>query len=319
MNGQKLLQKTSDIMQFKRMSRATRKNYMLWLARYFRWCLLRPDDSSEMKVESFLTNLAVNRKVSTSTQHQALCAIAFFYKHVAKQELGDISKFCRTARGSRLPVVLSQEEVRTLLSHLRGNAWLMASIMYGAGLRKTECLELRNKDIDFDRNQITVRMGKGNKDRTTVLPESLHVDLRAQIAKVERQHQIDLANGYGGVYLPPAISRKYPNAYKQTGWQYLFIGKDISQCPDTKAMRRHHIHPSVFSKALRTARLKSGITKQFGAHALRHSFATHMLESGADIRTIQELLGHKDVNTTMIYTHVMQKHHVKSPLEGLSA
>ena len=319
MNGQELLQKTSDIMQFKGMSRATRKSYLSWLGRYFRWCLSHSHETSEQKVESFLTGLAVKRKVSTSTQHQALCAIVFFYKHVAKQQLGEIGGFCKTARGSRLPVVLSQNEVRTLLSHMKGTAWLMASVIYGAGLRKSECLELRIKDIDFDRNQITVRMGKGNKDRTTVLPESLWTDLRAQIAKVERQHKIDLANGYGGVYLPPAIARKYPNAYKQTGWQYLFIGQNISQCPDTKAMRRHHIHPSVFAKALRTARSKSGTTKQFGAHTLRHSFATHMLENGADIRTIQELLGHKDVSTTMVYTHVMQKHHVKSPLEGLTA
>lgn len=317
MKGRDLLQKTSDIMQFRRLALDTRKSYLSWLRRYFDWCKAHPDLTSEEKCEGFLTSLAVKRKVSTNTQKQALCAIVFFYKYVVKKPLGDVGGFTKTARGSRIPVVLSKDEVVRLLNCMTGINWLIASLMYGAGLRKNECLSLRIKDIDFDREQITVRQGKGNKDRVTVLPTCICRELHAQIAKVERQHQIDLANGYGGVYLPPSIARKYPNAEKQTGWQYLFIGQNISKCPDTGKMRRHHVHKTAFANALRRAKAKARITKQFGAHTLRHSFATHMLENGSDIRTIQELLGHKDVSTTMIYTHVMQKHHVKSPLENL--
>lgn len=318
MNGNDLLKQMDEKMRFMGYSKRTRKSYHDWVVRYFRHCLSHPNASSQEKVEQFLTDLAL-RNNAVSTQHNALCAIAWFYKHMAKQELGKLN-FVNTRRGTRLPVVLSQQEVMALLDNMNGTHWLIASIMYGGGLRKNEALSLRVKDVDIHRLQVTVRQGKGNKDRTTTLCSTLVPHLQAQIEKVERQHRIDLANGYGEAKLPTAIKRKYPNASTQTAWQYLFPGKNISKDPDNpEKMYRHHIHETAFTKALGRAKQQANIKKAFSSHALRHSFATHLLENGTDIRTVQELLGHKDVSTTMIYTHVMQKHHVKSPLEALSA
>lgn len=319
MNGKHALEKTRNIMRFKHMSLQTEKTYLHWIKAYMRWCLDFSANSSEEKVRAFLTHLAINRSVSASTQRIALNALAFFYKYTIETPLGDIGKFAYSARGQRLPTVLSKVEIKLLLDNLKGIHWLMASVMYSGGLRQAECLSLRVKDVDVGRQQINVRSGKGNKDRTTTLAESLSPHIQAQIATVERVHQKDLKDGFGSVYLPTAISRKYPNAAKQTAWQFLFPSVNISACPRSGELRRHHIYPSTFSKALKLAKTKTGIKKHFTSHALRHSFATHLLESGTDIRTVQELLGHKDVSTTMVYTHVMQKHHVKSPLESLSA
>ncbi len=319
MKGKELLQQADHKMRFMGYARATRKTYHHWLAQYFRWCVRFPHGSSEDKARGFLTDLAVRCNVAQSTQHQALCAVVWFYKNMTESPLGTIGEFVNTARGSRLPVVLSQEETRALLDAMTGIHWLIASVMYSGGLRLTEALSLRIKDVDTGRQQITVRQGKGNKDRTTTLATSLAPHIQAQQERVQALHRGDTAAGYGEVYLPNAIARKYPNAAKSTAWQYLFPASKIGACPDTGVLRRHHIHPTAFTKALRAAKKKAGIKKHFTAHALRHSFATHLLETGTDIRTVQELLGHKHVDTTMIYTHVMQKHHVRSPLEALTA
>jgi integron integrase len=303
------------------MSQQTEKAYLYWITAYCRWLHRYSNGNSEQKARAFLTHLAVNKKVSVSTQRQALHAILFLYKQVLEQEIGYVGEFVKTSRQPKLPVVLSKEEVQRVLSNMNGTYWLMASLMYGAGLRLNECLELRVKDIDIDRHQVIVRSGKGNKDRTTLLPASLIPHLQAQIATVEHQHQRDIDDGYGEVYLPHAIERKYPNARKQTAWQYLFPATKISACPRTGVLRRHHIHDTCFTKALRRAKQKAGINKHYTAHTFRHSFATHLLEDGYDIRTVQELLGHKDVSTTQIYTHVMMNgaSNIRSPLESLAA
>lgn len=318
MKAKDLLEQSDHKMRFMGYSRMTRRSYLGWLSQYFRFCIQHSTDASEEKARQFLTYLAVKRNVARSTQHQAMCALVWFYKHMANQPLGDIGEFVNTARGSKLPVVLSREEMRRLLDAMRGQNWLIASVMYGGGLRLNEALSLRVKDVDIDRLQITVRQGKGNKDRTTTLARSLVPHLQAQIAKIQAQHRTDLADGFGEVYLPNAIARKYPNAAKQTAWQFLFTASKIGACPDTGVLRRHHVHPTAFTKALRGAKPKAKIHKHFTAHALRHSFATHLLEGGADIRTVQELLGHRHLDTTMIYTHVINTHHVQSPLEALA-
>lgn len=235
-----------------------------------------------------------------------------------KIDLGDIGQFRAASRPKRLPTVLSTDEVASLLSHMHGTTWLIASLLYGSGLRLQEALSLRVQDVDLRRGLIMVRSGKGDKDRSAILPSSLRDALAQQIDNTRRLHTIDLANGYGEVYLPHALERKHPNAPKQTGWQYLFPSTQICVCPRTGVMRRHHLHDSALSKALKAA--TSAAHKRVGAHTLRHSFATHLLERGTDIRTIQQLLGHADVSTTQIYTHVARNGAagVISPLESIS-
>lgn len=273
----------------------------------------------EQEVTQFLSDLAIAKRVSASTQSQALSALLFLYRAVLSQELNWLQDVVRAKRPKRLPVVLSRTEVRALLNHLQDEKWLMATILYGTGLRLMECLRLRVKDIDFDRNQITVREGKGNKDRLTMLPSAVKEPLARHLKDVHEQHKRDLTNGFGRVYLPDALERKYPTANREWGWQWVFPATQISVDPRSGEQRRHHLHESVLHRAIKEATRKAGISKPVSCHTFRHSFATHLLEDGYDIRTVQELLGHQDVSTTMIYTHVLNRggHGVHSPADRL--
>jgi integron integrase len=299
-------------------SRRTEKAYVGWIRRFVRFHGVRhPRELGESEVSAFLSYLAVERSVSASTQNQALSAILFLYRQVLKTELGWLDDLVQARRPSRLPVVLTSSEVTAVLGRLQGTPWLMASLLYGAGLRVLECARLRVKDVDLDRREIVVRDGKGRKDRVTLLPESLRAPLGEEIERVRRQHQRDLALGFGSVELPTAIERKYPRAPWQWGWHWVFPAKRFYRDPATGRQRRHHLHESVLQKAMKSAVLSAGLAKPATCHTLRHSFATHLLEDGYDIRTIQELLGHRDVSTTMIYTHVLNRggRGVRSPLD----
>jgi integron integrase len=273
----------------------------------------------EEEVEQFLTHLAVRCNVAASTQNQAKCAILFLYKEILKQDLDWLKNVKSAKRSERVPVVLSKSEVEAILSSLEGVYWMAGHILYGAGLRIMECVRLRVKDIDFEMNQITVRAGKGKKDRRTVLPTLIKKDMSRHLIKVKALHENDLSKGYGDVYLPFALERKYPNANKEWGWQYVFPSKSRSVDPRSGKTRRHHIDEKNVQRAIKKAAKILRINKPVSCHTLRHSFATHLLESGYDIRTVQELLGHKDVRTTMIYTHVLNKggRGVVSPSDSL--
>lgn len=273
-----------------------------------------------MSVAAFLEHLALHRKVSNSTQSQALNAIVFFFNKVLERPLGKIGNFARPNRPRRIPTVLAQDEVVKLLQMVPEHKQLMAQLMYGTEMRLMECCRLRIMDLDFSYQQITIRAAKGNKDRVVPLPSRLAEQLNNQLQFVQHQHNKDLAACFGSVFLPHALSKKYPNAYKEFKWQYLFPASKIAQDPVTGILRRHHIHESTLQKAIRQAAIKANIPKRISSHTLRHSFATHLLESGTDIRTLQELLGHADVSTTMIYTHVLNKggNGATSPLDRLS-
>lgn len=319
MNTKEAAEKLSDVCRFKHLSIQTERAYLHWFWRYARFAAARTDADRETKVRGFLTHLARDRQVSPSTQAQALNALVFFYRHVVGEPLGDIGDFARPRKKQHLPVVLSRDETAALLNHLPGIYHTIGSLLYGSGLRLAECLALRVKDIDLHRAAVTVRHGKGGKDRQVPLANVLIDPLRTQLREVERRHQIELKAGRGDVYMPHALARKYPRAQHDLAWQFIFPSSRPGPCPRTGAYRLHHLHQTAVSKALQSAKRAAGIHKKISAHTLRHSFATHLLESGTDIRTVQELLGHKHVDTTMIYTHVMQKHHVKSPLEAISA
>ena len=271
------------------------------------------------EIGQFLSHLASEEQVSASTQNQALNALLFLYRAVLEKPVGYINGVVRAKQPERLPVVLTRQEVRALLGVMTGEHWLMANLLYGAGLRLLECLRLRVKDIDFSTNHLVVREGKGNKDRVTMLPLSVKQPLTAHLAAVREQHQEDLARGFGHVYLPHALERKYPTANRQWGWQWVIPATQISVDPRSGEQRRHHLHEVVLQRAVRAAVRQADILKPAGCHTLRHSFATHLLEDGYDIRTIQELLGHKDVSTTMIYTHVLNRggRGVASPADRL--
>jgi integron integrase len=273
----------------------------------------------EQEVTSFLSHLAVNRKVSASTQNQAMAAILFLYKEVLKQPLAWLDNIQRAKKPERLPLVFTREEVRAILIHLEGSKWIVGTLLYGAGLRLLECLRLRVKDIDFGYKQIVVRDGKGAKDRVTMLPAAVEQTLQQHLTKVKALHELDLREGHGDVYLPDALARKYPNAGREWGWQYVFPAAKRSVDPRSGAVRRHHIPESVIQKSVKAAVRYAGVAKPGSCHTFRHSFATHLLESGYDIRTVQELLGHKDVSTTMIYTHVLNRggQGVRSPMDFL--
>jgi len=305
------------IVRVKHYSLRTEKSYVHWVRRYIFYHNKRhPQEMGAGEVQSFLSYLAVNQRVSASTQNQALNALVFLYKHVLKKELGAIDAV-RAWRPKRLPVVLTREEAQRVLSLLSGVKHLVFSLLYGSGLRLMECLRLRVKDIDFAAKYIIIRDGKGFKDRVTILPESVVPELKEHLVRVRALHEDFLRRGYGDVELPYALIRKYPNAGQEWAWQYVFPARNISTDPRTGTRRRHHIHESVLQRAVKRAVTLSGIAKSVGCHTMRHCFATHLLESGTDIRTVQELLGHKDVKTTMIYTHVMQKPgiNVRSPLD----
>jgi len=292
----------------------------MWIRQYVLFHDKRhPLDLHEQHVSEFLSHLAVNRKVAASTQNQALCAIVFLYKHVLNRELGKFQALVWAKKPKKIPVVFSRDEVRSVLEQMNGTYRLMAMLLYGSGLRLTECLHLRVKDIDFGYNHITVREAKGNKDRTVPLPQNIKEDLKKQIETVKNIHIKDLENGFGSVEMPFALARKYPKAEYSFNWQFIFPAHRISKDPRTGAERRHHLYETVLQKAVKTAIRKAGIIKHAGCHTMRHSFATHLLEDGYDIRTIQELMGHKHLKTTMVYTHVLNNGAlaVKSPADRL--
>ena len=299
----------------------TEKAYTEWLARFIHFNTM--NDPAKMEPEAiakYLEHLVVNRNVASSTQSQALNALLFFYKQVLGNEVGDIGLFRHANKPRKLPVVLTRDEIMRLLQQINNpERQLMINLLYGCGMRLMECVRLRVLDVDFGYQQIIVRNAKGGKDRVVPLPNKLIAPLQAQITKSQQIHQADVAKGYGSVYLPDALSRKFPNASKEFRWQYVFPSTMISQDPRSKAIRRHHVHERVLQKYVKQAAEKAGLTKRVSTHVMRHSFATHLLESGYDIRTVQELLGHADVSTTMIYTHVLNKPGitVTSPLDTL--
>ena len=298
----------------------TEQSYEQWVVRYLHFINSQELVVGTEAVREYLGYLAQVRKVAASTQAQALNSLVFFHGRVLGEELGDFADFTRARRPQRLPVVMSIEEVAALLAQMTGTHRLMASIMYGSGLRLMECVRLRVMDIDFSRRQIIVRAGKGDKDRTTVMPKFLIQKLRSHLQQVQKMFDKDcLKGGYGGTTMGAALSRKYPNASEEWLWQYIFPSSRLVIHSESATLRRHHLHETSIQRAVKDAARKSGVTKRVTCHTLRHSFATHLLEAGYDIRTIQELLGHKDVSTTMIYTHVVQRggQGVKSPLDKL--
>ncbi len=316
----KLLDRLRDALRSRHYSRRTEQSYCQWVKRFIFFHNVRhPADMAEPEINAFLTHLAVKEKVSASTQNQALSALLFLYRHVLGRPLGDLGAVVRARRPTRLPVVLTRQEVKALLGQLQGDRWLMASLMYGAGLRLMECLRLRVHDVDLAVGQIVVRDGKGFKDRVTMLPEAVQPPLRDHLANVKKTHERDLVAGYGRVQLPYALARKYPNAAAEWGWQFLFPQEKRWVNPRTAAQGRHHVDPAILQRVVKAAAAKIGTAKHATCHTLRHSFATHLLEDGYDIRTIQELLGHKDVKTTMIYTHVLNRggKGVRSPVDAL--
>lgn len=286
-------------------SRMTEKAYCGWIRRFILFHGKRhPSEMGADEVEAFLTHLAVTGKVSASTQTQALSALLFLYRRVLRVELPWLDGATRARKPARLPVVLSHDEVRAVLGELRGVYWLIATLLYGAGLRLMECLRLRVKDVDFRAKQIVVRDGKGGKDRVTVLPEAVTDHLRLHLERREERHRHECSRGGGEVHLPPALSRKYPNARREWGWQYVFAASKDAYSTELARFVRWHVHEKSVQFAVREAVRRARIMKPASCHTFRHSFATHLLQRGADIRTIQELLGHQDVRTTMIYTHV---------------
>ena len=317
--ARKLLEQVSDAIRVKHYSSRTEKTYVDWVKRYVLFHnKLHPKDMGAQEIQAFITHLATQRHLSASTQNQALSAIIFLYRHVLKIDIVLPSDVIRAEKSQTLPVVLTHQEAMTVINKMTGTSQLMAKILYGSGLRLMECLRLRVKDIDFGNHQIIVRDGKGEKDRVTMLPDALIPELQTHLKTVGIIHQQDIKEGYGAVYLPYALARKYPNAPKEWIWQFLFPAFARSVDPETKKIRRHHMDPSVLQKAVRQAALLARIDKSVSPHVFRHSFATQLLQNGYDIRTIQELLGHKDVKTTMIYTHVLQRGGlaVKSPLDS---
>ena len=316
----KLLDQVRATLRTMHYSIRTEDAYVLWIRKYIVFHgKRRPLEMGEPEVQAFLTDLAVGREVAASTQNQALCALLFLYKVVLDRPLEGRLDAVRAKRPKRLPVVLTREEVQGVLEMLPGRQRLMASLMYGAGLRVMECVRLRVKDIDFGQDHLIVRDGKGQKDRVTLLPRSLREPLARQVEAARTLHLADLAEGFGRVHLPFALARKYPNADRELAWQYLFPAKARGEDPRSGIVRRHHVAESGLQKAMRAAVRRAGLAKPATCHSLRHSFATHLLEDGRDIRTIQELLGHADVATTMIYTHVADRGYlgVRSPFDAL--
>ncbi len=316
----KLLDQVRGKIRLKHYSIRTEQAYVDWIKRFIlHFDKQHPRDLGAAEVEQFLTHLAVAGKVSASTQNQAKSALLFLYKQVLELELPWLDNVEQAKAPKRLPVVLTREEVHQVLVQLEGTNWLVASLLYGAGLRILEALRLRVKDVDFSRKEILIRDGKGFKDRVTMLPQVLAPTLQAHLVRVKALHEQDLQAGYGAVYLPNALERKYPNAAHEWGWQYVFPSANLSTDPRSGEVRRHHVQDQAVQRAVKQAVRKAGLVKPATPHTFRHSFATHLLEGGYDIRTVQELLGHADVSTTMIYTHVLNKggHGVASPLDHL--
>ena len=314
----RLVDVVRERLRAKHYSHRTEQQYVEWIRRFILFNNKRhPRDLGAPDVERFLTHLAVERRVAASTQNQALAAILFLYREVLETELPWLANVVRARMPQRVPVVLPRRAVQDLLAELDGQFHLIAQLLYGSGLRLMEALRLRVKDVDFAYAQIVVRDGKGQKDRVTILPDGVVTPLRAHLETVRARHRRSLERGYAGVELPHALAEKYPHAFTDWGWQYVFPAARPSRDPGTHAWRRHHLHETSVQRAIRLAARRIGIDKPVGPHTLRHCFATHLLERGYDIRTVQELMGHADVRTTQIYTHVMKKGAgaVKSPLD----
>jgi integron integrase len=315
----KLLDQLRDVIRLKHYSYSTEKTYVHWAYRFIVFHDKRhPKDMGAPEIEAFLTYLAVEQHVAASTQNQAFCALIFLYRYVLRQEIDFSIDAVRAKRSRYLPTVLTQDEAIAIIDELSGVYQLVIKLLYGSGLRLSEALQLRVKDLDFTQRQIIVRDGKGGNSRVTMLPNSLVDPLKAHLQTVQKMHHQDLAQGYGSVYLPYALERKYPNAERQWAWQYIFPSVRISKDPRSSIVRRHHLDESGLQKAVKQASFSAHINKRVGCHTFRHSFATHLLQDHYDIRTVQELLGHKDVKTTMIYTHVLNKggRGVRSPLDA---
>jgi integron integrase len=315
------LESVRSVIRMKHLAYQTEKTYIGWIVRFIKFHKSRhPSQMGSKEITDFLSNLAVERNVSASTQNQALNALVFLYKEVLKKEPGEFAGLIRANRPKFLPVVFSEREIALVLGNLNGLPKLLASLLYGTGMRLNECLRLRIKDLDFERNQIIVRQAKGFKDRVVPFPSTLRSELIELVEKVKRLHQTDLDAGYGSVYLPFALARKYPNADKHFIWQYVFPSKNLSVDPRSGVTRRHHLDPSILQRYLKAAVTRAKLDKRATCHTFRHSFATHLLQRNYDIRTVQELLGHNDVKTTMIYTHVMERggNGTKSPLDTIA-
>jgi len=317
----KLPDQLREVMRLKHYSIRTERTYCDWLRRYVKFHQMKSRDDMfppESKIEAFLSDLAVNGRVAVSTQNQAFNALLFVYEQVLHHKLGHLDSV-RATRPARVPTVLTPEEARSIIGNMRSTPQLVVKLIYGGGLRLMEALRLRVHDLDFEMQQITVRDGKGAKDRYTVLPCSLIAGLKEHLVRVKSVHESDLRAGCGAVYLPGALDRKYPNAPREWGWQYVFPARDLSVDPRTGIRRRHHLDEVTIHRAIKIATARAQVVKHVSSHTFRHSFATHLLQRGSDIRTIQELLGHNDVSTTMIYTHVV-KHGgagTRSPLDLL--
>ena len=320
MDKPRLLDQVRDALRVRHYSLRTEESYLQWIKRFILFHGKRhPTEMGEQEITAFLTFLAVDKHVSPSTQNQALSALLFLYKQVLEQELDWMDDIVRAKRSERIPEVLSPDQVRQLINHLAGTHQLMARLLYGTGMRLMEVVRLRVRDVDFHYRQITVRSGKGNKDRVTVLPASLFEAMKAHLTRVKALHVKDLAEGGGSVYLPYALAQKYPSADREWGWQYVFPAPTRSRDPRSGAVRRHHVYEQNLQRAIKQAVVRLGFPGKVSTHTLRHSFATHLLEGGSDIRTVQELLGHADVKTTMIYTHVLRRggRGIMSPLDRL--
>jgi integron integrase len=316
-----MLQAVITVIRARHYSYRTEQTYLDWVRRFIAFHDYRDPRQLEAAaaVKAYLDYLAIEREVSASTQNQALNALVFLYRETLKQPFGELDEIVRAKRPQRMPVVLTREEVNAVLARMDGVLGLMAGLLYGSGLRLMECVRLRIKDVDFEQCQIMVRDGKGQKDRVTMLPERYLQPLREHLERVKVQHEQDLAQGNGSVYLWPGLERKYPSASREWRWQYVFPAKSLSVDPRSGKVRRHHINEQLLHRAVKQAVEQAGITKLVSCHTFRHSFATHLLQAGADIRTVQELLGHSDVATTMIYTHVLNRPGVavKSPADQL--
>lgn len=315
----KLMEQVSDALRTKHYAYRTEQTYLDWIKRYILFHNKRhPKDMGENEIRAFIAHLTAERKVAVSTSNQALSAILFLYRTVLQIKMVVPPDLSNASRPKRLPTVLTHAEAIKIITHMRGTPRLIAKILYGSGLRISECLRLRVKDLDFDNRQIIVRGGKGDNDRVTILPDSILPELKHILEDVKVIHQKDLAEGYGETILANALNIKYSNASKEWAWQFIFPASQRSLDPLTGVVRRHHLDETVAQKAIRAAAQNASIDKQVSPHTFRHSFATHLLQNGYDIRTVQELLGHKDVKTTMIYTHVLQRGGlaVKSPLDG---